>query len=315
MGFVRAGFDWSRLLQPPDLYWIVSVVLGGIFFISASLYFIRNWRVSNVSVTEMPAAQAARAEISMPSPVGLTAAAEAEGSHSDDALPRPFAFVGMGTIPALAHVMRDWQAEDVALVTNYLAPELAARLMGGFHPLMQAEVAASLTIAREAGGQRVTALEDEVRSRLCFVVGGEDRVAAMLNFMDDEARDAYFDRMEATDAPAAERVKLRVRTFESIMRQASPEAVQALYRQSRPALLARVLLGVPGDVQRRVLDSLPPGASARMAEEMKFSRPLPPGRLKREKQALALLWSRMASTGEIEDEGPPLEAEQTGAGA
>jgi flagellar motor switch protein FliG len=221
----------------------------------------------------------------------------------------------MGTIPALAHVMRDWQAEDVALVTNYLAPELAARLMGGFHPLMQAEVAASLTIAREAGGQRVTALEDEVRSRLCFVVGGEDRVAAMLNFMDDEARDAYFDRMEATDAPAAERVKLRVRTFESIMRQASPEAVQALYRQSRPALLARVLLGVPGDVQRRVLDSLPPGASARMAEEMKFSRPLPPGRLKREKQALALLWSRMASTGEIEDEGPPLEAEQTGAGA
>ncbi|KKL20943.1 hypothetical protein LCGC14_2450400, partial [marine sediment metagenome] len=87
----------------------------------------------------------------------------------------------------------------MAIVLAYLTPELASRLLGLFPVQDQAEAVALLSGTQKLDLEKVEKLENSLREQLDLVVGGEDKLAAILDLADDDTRDRTIADIERKD--------------------------------------------------------------------------------------------------------------------
>ena len=213
----------------------------------------------------------------------------------------PFSFVKERDIPSLAFLLKDKTPQDIAIVANYLDPAVAMRLLDLFPKDRQVEVALVLG-KEEINMEKVHALEETIKTRLAFVVGGENKLITLLDMTNEDVREKVMKKFEATDAQTAARLKQRIKSLETILAELPALGIQTLYRNIDAALFAQVLKSLPAEVQQKVISSLSAGAAERLKQEMELSRPLSTVRLRREKQNLMVLVRRLISEGLVEVE-------------
>ncbi len=305
--FGNKGFKWASMFYPPHLYWLVTLIAGGFFLVSAAMFFMDPFKklppaVGNVNwdvILKNPENKMFGGGPAGAPAAARTAKAETMAGSGD---PLPFGFIKDGHVPDLAFLLSESPAGDIAIVANYLEPDLSAGLLESFPPETYAEVVLKLKDTAEAGPERVKALEESIRERLDYVVGGDDKLASVLNLAEGEVRDKVLQKLEEEDPEAVARLRPKIKTFESMLRSMKPNVLQALFRQLDTTVFARVLKSSSADIQTRVLESLSEGAAELLREEMELSRPLSAARLKKEKQNIAATVMRMASVGVIEEE-------------
>jgi flagellar motor switch protein FliG len=115
-------------------------------------------------------------------------------------------------------------------------------------------------------------------------------------------RDRIVTTLETRDVQTATRLKSRIKSLESIIRELPAPGVQTLYRNIDATLFAQILKASPEDIQQKVIASLSAGAAERLKEEMELSRPLSGARLRKEKQNLMVLVRRLINEGLVEVE-------------
>lgn len=305
--FEKQRFQLAILLHPPYIYWVMVSVFIALFLILASFLVATPFKqlaaaVGNISM-DREAAHAASsgeeyksvAQVELYSPT--KEAPEAKSGNEKT----PFSFVKSRHVPDLALLLKDSPTEDVAIVVNYLSPETAISLLESFPEDRQAEVALSLSGEGEVKLKEVQELEESIKTRLDYIVGGEDKLASILDFTGEGIRQKIFEAIEGKDADEAARIKSKVKSFKSVMRELSPNGIQALYRQINPTTFAKVLKSSPGDIQGKVLESLSEGAAERLREEMDLSRPFSKERLRKERFNITLLVRRMDKSDMLED--------------
>jgi flagellar motor switch protein FliG len=135
-----------------------------------------------------------------------------------------------------------------------------------------------------------------------FRSGGENKLLTLLDMTNEDVRDKVVKTIEAKDAQTATRLKQRIKSLETIIRELPAQGIQVLYRNLDATLFAQVLKSSPDDLQQKVLTALSAGAAERLKEEMNLSRPLSSIRLKREKQNLMVLVRRLIAEGLVEVE-------------
>jgi flagellar motor switch protein FliG len=216
--------------------------------------------------------------------------------------PLPFSFVKERHLGDLAYLLREEPVPAVAVVVNYLEPELATRLMDLLPKDKQVEVAMSLSRTTNVSPEKVEKFEATIKSRLDYVLGGDEKLSSILNLSGDDVRDRVMHTLQETDAETAERMKRKVKSFEGIMRGMGPQSVRALYRQMEPTVFAQVLKSSPADIQKKVLESLSEGAAERMKEEMDLTKPLNKNRMRREKLKILTVVRKMTRAGLLEEE-------------
>jgi len=309
MSISKMNFRWSSFLYPPHLYWLVLIVTGAFFLLAASLFLMNPYiKLSgsgqNVKIDVMKDAaagklfqggEAAVAGEQVPATAGAAAKEQAETAL-------PFSFIKEGHIRDLSFIMSKEPALDVAIIANYLDTELALRLLDSFPEEKQAEIAVCLSGIAEVSHDQIAALEDKLRDRLGYLIGGEDKVANLLGLVSDEVRDKVFSLLESKDSGAAGRLRKQVKDFDAFMGEMSPHAIQVLYRQIDTTLFAQVLKASPEDLQKKVLATLSSGAAERLKQDSCFSRPLTAVRLKKEKQSIMMTIRRMIREGALEVE-------------
>jgi flagellar motor switch protein FliG len=195
--------------------------------------------------------------------------------------------------------LKDKTPQDIAIVANYLDPAIAMRLLDLFPKDRQVEVALALG-KEEINMEKVHALEESIKTRLAFVVGGENKLITLLDMTNEEVREKVMKKFEATDAQTAARLKQRIKSLETLVAELPALGIQTLYRNIDAALFAQVLKSLPAEVQQKVVSSLSAGAAERLKQEMDLSRPLSTVRLRREKQNLMVLVRRLISEGLVE---------------
>ena len=213
----------------------------------------------------------------------------------------PFSFVKERDITSLAFLLKDKTPQDIAIVANYLDPAVAMRLLDLFPKDRQVDVALVLG-KEEINMEKVHALEESIKTRLAFVVGGENKLITLLDMTNEDVREKVMKKFEATDAQTAARLKQRIKSLETILAELPALGIQTLYRNIDAALFAQVLKSLPAEVQQKVISSLSAGAAERLKQEMELSRPLSTVRLRREKQNLMVLVRRLISEGLVEVE-------------
>lgn len=307
--FGGRDISWSSYLLPPNLYWFVLSVLGGFFLFMAAMFLRNPFRRLAESVSAINWGGLVGGGSTGGSGQGGTVethtivreasqGAETGKTVSDE--PMPFSFVQERHLPGLAFLLQGMSPEDIAVVVNYLGPELVSRLIELFPEQKQVEIALSLR-PKEMDSRVVQSLEDQLRARLDFIIGGETKLVSLLSMADDRVRESFFERLALQDRAFAERLRKRIKGFDALIRELSPQGLQVLYRRTDPTLFAQVLKSSPDDVRDKVMASLSEGAVERLRQEIELSPPLPPKRLQRERHAVTDLVLRLISEGAIEE--------------
>jgi hypothetical protein len=309
LNFSGRGPNFLSFLQPPDIYWLVIALSGAFFLVSAATYFIRPSRKASARslkidvdsskgglITGGGAPQAAHG-----GEAGRSVLASPLAAASEDAekTPSPFSFIKEGHNRDLAFILRNEPAADVATVINYMEPGLATRLFEYFPEERQVEIAVYLNAIKEVSPGEISRIEERIKDRLGYLIGGEDKVADILGMAGDEVRKKVIGRIQAADAAAAARLTRKSRDFEAVIRDLSAEDIQVLSRHVDSTVFAQVLKSSPQAVQDRVLGSFSAGAREMLKQNMDLSRPLPASRLKNEKYDIMLAIRRLARDGLI----------------
>ena len=312
--FESKGF-FGSLFALPNLFWFILTLVGGFMLVMVGMFFMDplkkivpalkniDWnliRGTGVSPT-LPAERTMTYErevLSAQPAASRTEPAMLAGAK-DEAV--PFSFIQERNIPSLAFLLKDKAAQDIAIVINYIDPAIGMRLLELFPKEKQVEVALILG-HEDINSEKVHVLEEMIKSRLTYVVGGENKLLALLDMTTEDVRDKIVTALETRDAQTATRLKSRIKSLESIIRELPAPGIQTLYRNIDTKLFAQILKAEPDDVRQKVVSSLSAGAAERFKEEMDLSRPLSGVRLRREKQNLMVLVRRLISEGLVEVE-------------
>lgn len=304
ISFEEMPFSWKSLLYPPNLYWLILIVLGGFFLLTAAAFLINHpfkklsSTLQNVNWDSIRGNTSGNTEThNIYTGIGNTG----EPTYEDMESPPPFSFVKSRHVNDVAFLLKNESTLDIAIVANYLEPDLATKLLEHFPNEKQVEIALSLSGTEEIDPEKVHHLEESIKSRLRYMVGGEDKVASILGLTDEEVRNRFFDTIQNMDTDTAVRLKEKVKSFETIILEMPPRSIQVLYRQMDPINFARVLKSSPDEVQKKAVESLSEGAAERLQQEIDLCRPFPPQHLRREKQNIILTVRRMAAAGLLQE--------------
>ncbi len=310
--FESKGF-FKSLFALPNLFWLILTLVGGFMLVTVGMFFMDPLKkvvpaLKNIDwglirgtgeANTVERTMTYEREILSGQPGATRNEPAALAGDKDATL--PFSFIRERDIPSLAFLLKDKTAQDLAIAINYIDPAIGMRLLELFPREKQVEVALLLG-HEELNLEKVNALEEMVKSRLTYVVGGENKLLALLDMTNEDVRDKIVKALETKDAQTATRLKSKIKSLETILRELPPAGIQTLYRSINATLFAQILKASPEDIQQKVVASLSAGAAERLKEEMDLSRPLSGVRLRREKQNLMVLVRRLISEGLVEVE-------------
>ena len=313
MNFINKSFKWGTLLYPQSLITIILGIIGAIFLAAAAVFFLNPFKSLAVSIKEidwssvrgsdahgdlmtMAGAQANHGYPSRgsdgESTTNVSLVTEAESN-------RRFGFISGENIKEAGYLLQEAPLEDIAIVLGYLSPERASKLLEMFPVQKQTEAVALLSGTKRLVLDEVEKLEKSLRDQLDLVVGGEDKLAAILDLADDDIRDRTITNIERKDLNTAIRLREKAKSLESIIRSLEKNDLQKLIGRLDHSVLARILNSVAGDIQARVLESLSDGGAERLSEEIKYAGAFPAERLKREKRKIVAIYRELIEAGEI----------------
>ncbi len=211
---------------------------------------------------------------------------------------RPFSFIRREHIKPLLYLLHQESPDTAALVVSYLKPEDAAHVMAGLPEHLQAEVALRLGAIQQTAPELVTALEQDIKRRIDYIVGGADYLAGILDRVDRVARERILTSLQGTDAELAQRVRGMIFTFDDLLA-LDDRALQMALREINVSSLAIALRNAVPEMTQRVLSKMSEGAAAMLREEIELGRPVSPARVEEEQRRIVDAVKRLEEEGRI----------------
>lgn len=300
---VRKNFLIPSVFEKPQFYWMAAILMAGLFlaviayFMSTALMKLSSSVSGRLDITQNLEGKEGRRQEEGGEAEATEAGSKALAEAKQDG---PFSFIRAQDIPSLAYLLMERPAAEVAIVANFLRPELALKLLQKFPAEKKAEIIVTLSEMKEFDPDTVSGISDALNERLKRAVRGEDKVASLLGLAGEELRETVFALIEQKDNGATARLRKKVKSIEDLFEEMSPQDIQRIFRSVGVSSLAQVVREFPEDIQKKVLDSLTEKAAERFRQEMELSRPLPAARLMEEKIEMFAFIHRMAETGALE---------------
>src|SRR5690348_8204386 len=95
----------------------------------------------------------------------------------------PFSYINEETVKRLSYlfILRKEEPWLIAVVASYLRPDYARQMISALPVEMQAKVALEALTLRQVTREQVIAIDQDIRENVEFVVGGMERLTAMLD--------------------------------------------------------------------------------------------------------------------------------------
>ena len=306
--------DWRRYLKPPDLWWFLGFLLAGFFaFLLLVSYFGSVRQFLRHSVTAMRQYGDAveenikmmhdrrsremkkEREESAEDPLQVSGSG-ANGAQSDEGA--PFSFIGPGNLRNLSFLIKDASVEDVAVIANYLPPLVANELLNGLSEDRRASVLTRLSEIKPMDPVAVRQIEADLKNRIAFVVGGEERLIPLLDFTDRNGQNMIIDSVADRAPDLADSLKQKSFAVEDLADLDGTALAMVVRRMKMPSL-AGILREVSDEIQETLLDKLPEGSGAMLKEEIRLAKPMHPSRLAQERWRLAATVRKLKAEGAI----------------
>jgi len=225
---------------------------------------------------------------------------EEEKKAEEEAMKKfePFKYVSDQNIKGLAYLLRKEEPWIVALVLTYLKPEFAKEIFASFPPELQARVAVETATIRQTSLEQVMSIDEYVKKKIDFVLGGIENLIKILNEADKATRENILDYLRNEKPQLYERVREEVILFEDILK-FPDNAIQGIVKEIGTEQLARAMRGAPPEYMNKFFTNMSAGAAALLKESMDYGRPLTPEQVEDERKNLMDLISKLEKEGKV----------------
>jgi len=217
-----------------------------------------------------------------------------------------FGFLQEFDIATLVTMLADEHPQTIAVVLAHLAPDRAARILGGFEEAVQCEIGIRVATMERTNSDAVDAIEAALRQRANDLkalqsegsVGGVPSLIAMLTRSDKATERAVLAELELIDPEMAEEVRAKLFTFEDIV-SLDDRAVQQILRQVDTRGLAVALKGVDDVVRDKVLKNMSSRASENLLEEIDMLKGVRAADVKESRTEIVKVIRTLEDSGDI----------------
>jgi flagellar motor switch protein FliG len=240
------------------------------------------------------------------------AAAEGKTSSSTQAAAAtgraglPFSFLEKRDLPKLIHLLRGSTDEAAATVIQYLPPDMAVAAIAGLETEPRRQVVTLLSRVNELVESQVRPLEESVRQRIDYMIGGEDKLVELLEPLPLALQTDLLATLRSEDPDVADGVSRRL-VFIDDLAELEPAEIKLLSRRV-PAKLLAVVLKSSAILRLSVLPKLASGTREWLTQEIELSQNPTPEALDAARRPVIAALSDLVREGRIvlrKKEAPP----------
>ena len=210
----------------------------------------------------------------------------------------PFGFIREDHLANLATLLMRETPDKAAVVLGYLPPEWISRVLSKMDHEMQSAITDQLATTKQLLPEQVEDIEQDLKRRLDYLIGGPDRIIAIYESLDPEAQTKMLDNLKIARPELAEELRSRTFLFEDLEKLES-NSLKTVLREVDLQTLVLALRGRSEDFRKKILDHLTQGKAEIIREELEFSDG-PAGKPTSEAQRkVALLVRRLEREGQI----------------
>jgi flagellar motor switch protein FliG len=210
----------------------------------------------------------------------------------------PFTYVTDENIKQLSYLLHHEEPWVVALVISYLTPAHALKVMEAMPADLQAKVALETAMYRQTSMEQVVAINEDIKEKIDFVVGGLEKLIGILENSDRFSRDNILEYLKNEKPSIYERVRESILLFDDIAN-FPKNAMQVVVRELKTDELARALRGTSPELQQKFYDNMSQGAVTLLKEEMQYGRPATDDQTEEERKKIVDLIKGMEKDGKI----------------
>lgn len=183
----------------------------------------------------------------------------------------PFSFIREDNLGNLAILLSRENPEKAATVLGYLPPEWISRVLMRIDTSLQSEIASHLATTRQLLPEQVEDIEQDLKRRLDYMVGGPDRLLAIYESLDADAQKRMLDSLKDTRPEVGDEIRKRSLLFEDLEK-LDVGSLKAVLREVDLQTLVTSLSNVSESFLKRVLENVSAGKAEIIREEVELKQ-------------------------------------------
>ncbi len=186
----------------------------------------------------------------------------------------PFSFMGERDLPTLAMLLEEQSSQIVSTIINFLPPALASAALTAMPAERRDEVIAQMASPVLLNPEDVQSLENSIRARIDCMIGGEDKLAEILDQCPTRLQTEILDSLRLAREDVWEKVHRRVVVLNDLSL-LDEEGLGLLSRAVPLKSMAAALRSSP-HLATLITEKLKTGLGQWLKQEIDFSAQLPP---------------------------------------
>jgi tetratricopeptide (TPR) repeat protein len=212
----------------------------------------------------------------------------------------PFTYINEENIKRLVYlfILRKEEPWVIATVLSYLRPDYARMVLTSLPVEMQAKLALEALTVRQVTREQVQAIDADIKENVDFVVGGMERLTAMLNEADTATRNNILNYLKNEKPLIFDKVRKHLLLFDDIVDFPDRE-MQTVVRELKTEAMAKALQNAPPEIVNKFLANMSGGAAALLKESMEYAKDLSPAQIDEERAKIMDVVKVLEKEGKI----------------
>jgi flagellar motor switch protein FliG len=211
----------------------------------------------------------------------------------------PFGFIREDHMGNLAILLSRETPEKAAVVLGYLPADWISRILARLDPAMQSEVASHLATTRQLLPEQVEDIEQDLKRRLDYLVGGPERIIAIYESLDPEAQKRMLESLKEARPDLVDELRRRTVTFEDLEK-LEPAALKAIFREVDLQTIVFSLKGASESLKTRILEHVTEGKAEIIRDELEVSEGTSGRATSEAQRKITLIARRLEREGQIQ---------------
>lgn len=223
---------------------------------------------------------------------------EKEGGEDEMQRFEPFKYINEQNLKGLIFLLKREEPWIISVVLTYLKAELAQKVLQALPLEVQARAAMETAIIREVTREQVVAIDQQIKERVDFVVGGIEPLLKMLEDCRADIRDSILEYLKNERPEVYDKIRKRLLLFEDLP--SIPDKILAqVARELKPSEIAIALKSAPPEIEAKVFANLSSGAVNLVKEEMELNAEVSVESVAKERQKIIGIIKKLETEGKI----------------
>ena len=287
-----------------SLAWLILAIMAlGVVLSKFITPFLSVMRTIALASTQAPVAAPPQVEQAAPLgvpeiPQRLAREDSKRDNDDDDEEELPFSFVRDRHLPMLKYLLKRAQPQTVAVVVHFLPAPMAGEILTTLDPAVRREIVENLSAIVQLDPENVDSIEDSLRDRLDYLMGGEDKLAELIDEVPSVLQQELLEAIRNKDDQLGARLGKRIVTIDDIA-YLDAAGLKTLSRRVPIRSLAAVLRS-SDDIRNKILPKLTSGLGQWLTQEIELSGDIASDRLAEEQKKVLTALSTLVRDGTIE---------------